>query len=644
MAKSKSGGTRSYIRGRVGSDVYAIGRDSKGKKQQVVRSLAESVANPQTQAQMKGRMIMATVMQAVAALKPIIDHSFDNVIGKQPNISEFISRNYALIKADVASHPSADNAFGLNQYQEKGAKQGAYVIADGEAQLPVALVLTKATGVIAITLPSDDITIGGLKTALGMTNEEYFTLVGITAAGAANYERFRVNPNLADTTAITSGNIEDVFGVEGNAAATIAIASNVISITLSSVATCCAVIISKKTANGYIHNDAVLGAGSGFASPANTALPTYPVGSADYLNGGDIFGQSESFNGGDAPAPAPSPTQRAISSVTLNGATLAQTATLVAASGANTIVVNVPTTDDSSPYRIGVVPSASYNVNEPISQTLTQSLSGTSGTISKSMTAGDASQCVVLVKNDIVIQKWGTISAPAAPVTTPSSIASVSVGGTSVAKAGSLQLTQGNNAAVVNVTAGTDGLTYMVACVLASAASVGSAVDAGAQVAISGGVANLTIVGNSGDADQAIVLVQGNQVVERWGTLTAPASQPAGDLSLTAITIEGTNVLLSTSNFLPSTLLTSANVTYTLDGTPSAGDQYRIVQKHGDTGQVGAVLTDAQIKGATPVLTSASGSVQMTDCENASDRICLIKDHTVIQVCAKWWEYSEDDS
>ena len=93
MAKSKSGGTRSMIRGRVGSDVYSIGKNANGKKQQIVRSLAETVANPQTIAQMRGRMIMSTVMQAQSALKPIIDHSFDNVVGVQPNLSEFIKRN-----------------------------------------------------------------------------------------------------------------------------------------------------------------------------------------------------------------------------------------------------------------------------------------------------------------------------------------------------------------------------------------------------------------------------------------------------------------------------------------------------------------------------------------------------------------------
>lgn len=341
MAKSKSGGTRAFIRGRVGADVYSIGKNAKGAKQQVVRSLAETVANPQTQNQMRGRMIMSTVMQAVAALKPIIDHSFDNVSGRQPNISEFITRNYALVKADVAANPSSNNAFGLNMYQEKGVKRGAYIIADGDAVIPAALVLTKASGAIAITLPSDAITIAGLKSALGMTSEEYFTLVGITSNGAANYERFRVNPTLAGDTAISSDNIGDVFAVEGNAAAAVALSGNVINITLGSVANCCAVIVSKKTTSGYIHNEAILGDATGIDYNADAALPTYPVGAQDYLNGGDIYGQSESFN----PAPSPSPS---VSAPVINGTTPFTTSTSVTMSAASGAQIRY-TTDGSTP-------------------------------------------------------------------------------------------------------------------------------------------------------------------------------------------------------------------------------------------------------------------------------------------------------
>lgn len=360
MAKSKSGGTRSYIRGRVGADVYSIGKDAQGKKQQVVRSLAESVANPQTQSQMRGRMIMSTVMQAVASLKPIIDHSFDNVTGRQPNISEFVARNYALVKADVLAHPSSANAFGLNKYQEKGVKRGAYIIADGDAQLPSSLVLTKASGSIAITMAADAVTIAGLKSALGMTSEEYFTLVGITADGKANYERFRVNPTLADSTAISSSNIGDVFAVEGNAAATVSVASNVITITLATVANCCAVIISKKVSGGYVHNEAVLGSLTGVDFNADAALPTYPVGAQDYLNGGDIFGQQESFNPAPTPTPTPTPS---VSAPSINGTTPFETSTSVTMSAESGAEIRY-TTDGSQPSANSTLYSAAITLTE----------------------------------------------------------------------------------------------------------------------------------------------------------------------------------------------------------------------------------------------------------------------------------------
>lgn len=320
MAKSKSGGTRSYIRGRVGSDVYSIGKNAMGKKQQVVRSLAETVANPQTIAQMRGRMIMSTVMQAQSALKPIIDHSFDNVVGVQPNLSEFIKRNYALVKADVAAHPSADNTFGLNAYQEKGAKQGAYIISDGKAAIPAAVSINKATGVITIALTAGTMTMAGLKAALNFGNEDFLTIVGIDTLGAAEYCRYHINQSLADDTAISSSNIGSVFETEGNAAPTVAVVSNSITITLAAIAGSCAFIVTRKTNDGFTHSKAVLGAGTGLSWSADAALPTYPVGENKFLNGGD-----QSFN----PAPAPTPS---VSAPVISGVTPFETSTSVSMS------------------------------------------------------------------------------------------------------------------------------------------------------------------------------------------------------------------------------------------------------------------------------------------------------------------------
>lgn len=376
MAKSKSGGTRSYIRGRVGADVYSIGKDAKGAKQQVVRSLAETVSNPQTIAQMRGRMIMSTIMQVVSGMKPIIDHSFDNVSGRQPNISEFISRNYALIKADVAANPASGNAFGLNQYLEKGAKRGAYVIADGNANVPAALVLTKADGVISIALDADDLTIGGLKDKLGMNSQEFFTLVGIATDGTVKYERFRINPELADETVISAANVASVFAVEGNAAAVIAFADTTISITQASVASCCAVIVSLKTTSGYIHNTAVLGAGTDFESPADIALPSYPIGTQDYLNGGDLFGLNEEAGEADVPESNP-----VVTSVKWNGSNVTIGGNTNGSSMSGTLAVTVdklPSTGTLSLYQSANNSDKGDKIADFSATTLSQTVNGSS--------------------------------------------------------------------------------------------------------------------------------------------------------------------------------------------------------------------------------------------------------------------------
>ena len=303
MAKSKSGGTRSYIRGRVGSDVYSVGRDAKGAKQQVVRSLAETVANPQTVDQMRGRMIMSTVMQAVSAMRQIIDHPFDNVPTGQPCISEFISRNYALIKADVAAHPASGNNFLLNAYKEKGAFPGAYVVSEGSAVLPSAVTADVYGGKISLTPTAN--TVGDLKAALGLTSDEYLTvveLIGSEGAGGVitfsfGYARYHINSALADTTVITSENIGSVFNVETNLVDFISLSTDGGKFDIflgdpNGDISSAALIISKKSGAGYIHNTATMQKSTSTdittAHASDVVLPSYPVGTEMFLNGVEI--------------------------------------------------------------------------------------------------------------------------------------------------------------------------------------------------------------------------------------------------------------------------------------------------------------------------------------------------------------------
>lgn len=315
MGKSKNGGTRSFLRGRVGSDVYSIGKDAGGKKQQVVRSLAETVANPQTEAQMRGRMIMSTVMQAVSAMSVLIDHAFDSVPSGQPCISEFIRRNYAAIKADVAAHPTSGNAFGLVKYGEKGAKQGTYTVADGKALMPAAIVNAAAGAVI--TVSGDSLTLGAVRSALGLGSGEFITLMGLSAAGALEFTRIHLSNTLADTTVITSDNVNAALGLESFGTPSVTVSGMTITIALANAQANSALIISKQVNGAYQHNKATLLAVENPVYAADVALPTYPQGEQMILNGGN-------FNGGGSVTPVTPTYNPAIASVTANGNSVAK--------------------------------------------------------------------------------------------------------------------------------------------------------------------------------------------------------------------------------------------------------------------------------------------------------------------------------
>lgn len=346
MAKSKVGGTRAYIRGRIGSDVYSIGKTALGKKQQVVRSLAEQVKNPQTLAQMRGRMIMSTVMQAVSAMSAIIDHSFDAYPAGQPNISAFIKENYGLIKADVAAHPTTGNLFGLNKYQEKGIKLGAYVISKGKAAgLPSGAAVLSATA-LTITLGSDK-TVGGLKSVLNLANEDYFTMCAIAAAGQFVYVRVNINKSIADTEAIAAGNIASLFEFDGNVAVTPALNGSTIILTPAVFGANNGIIVSRKEDGAYKHSTCVLAAPSAPSWTGDVALATYPEGAQRFLNGGDEnFSPSQAVTPTPEPGPSPSPSET-------------NTLTLTVGDG----VTSINATVDGNPVASGATVQAGKTVN-----------------------------------------------------------------------------------------------------------------------------------------------------------------------------------------------------------------------------------------------------------------------------------------
>lgn len=290
MAKSKTGGSRAYIRGRIGSDVYSVGKDGMGKRQQVVRSLAEQVSNPRTQSQMVGRMIMSTVMQAVSAMSPIIDHSFDGIAKGQPSISEFIRLNYALVKADAAAHPATGNAFGLNKYQEKGVKAGAYTVSKGSVTLPSTVVLNGYN--MKLNKGAGTFDVQYLRDNCGFDNDGYLTWVAIQPGTGFVFCRVKLDPTIAGSTVVDDTNVSTLFTYEGNCRHTVSFVDGqgVVfefgeSAWSGSIG---GIIISQNIDGAWKHNTCVLATPTNPDFAADTALPTYPTGTSAFLNGGDL--------------------------------------------------------------------------------------------------------------------------------------------------------------------------------------------------------------------------------------------------------------------------------------------------------------------------------------------------------------------
>ena len=394
MATSKTGGSRAYLRGRVGSDVYSIGKDASGKKQQVVRSLAESVKNPQTKAQMFGRMVMSTVMQAVSAMRPIIDHSFDNVPAGQPNVSEFIKRNYNLIATDAKANESTNNLFGLNKYQEKGAKFGAYVISVGSAIGIKGVTVDGANKTLTIAL-SADATMADLKAALGLTSNDYFTACAILTNGKFAYERFHLNADVADATVISAENIATLFLLDGNVNVQIALSGTNIVITLSEFSANYGIIVSRKDANGYSHSACQLATVSDPDWNASVALPTYPVGTQKFLNGGGEESEVSPFE--------PAPFDTSISSATFKGAAWAKGATVQGTmNSSDAVEINLSAYESGHDMKFGFDTDTHFIALT--GQTTSGNLPGLG------ITPGLVEKTASLWVDGVKVEDWGTIT------------------------------------------------------------------------------------------------------------------------------------------------------------------------------------------------------------------------------------------
>lgn len=220
MAQSKIGGTKAFIHGKVGSEVYYTDHDLEGEIIQVVKSVPDTVRNPRTAAQNRGRIIMATLYKAVGALAQLINHSFEGYAVGRPSLAHFFSVNYDLIKQDIEDHPDTDYQFGLVQWKGGYPRPGAYLVATGPLERVSALriYLPNARSYVQLRYiaPKSSWTVQYLKKALDLNINDFITVIQIDNQGIISYAKMTYKYT-GDISVIIDESIwDDIFYIEGD--------------------------------------------------------------------------------------------------------------------------------------------------------------------------------------------------------------------------------------------------------------------------------------------------------------------------------------------------------------------------------------------------------------------------------------------
>lgn len=276
---------------------------------QVTKEKAEQVKNPRTLAQMRNRMILTTSSAAYAAMKEIVDHSFQGFVYGLQNMSRFQSVNNKLLRANLQA---ATSQFAYANYGDARVLPGAYVISEGSlAPIPSAMFACAITGAnsVAFTLQpgitAEQLTADAIINALGLQVGELATLCFLADCGTETGYKFgfiRLTVKAAGSVQLTAQNLTDYFDIESNApvaVTSVADGTAVITATIDGVLAdgglCYGCIHSANENGSWKRSDTTMtiAAGTLLVPTATQAIATYPVGGSKILNNGDIPGGHE---------------------------------------------------------------------------------------------------------------------------------------------------------------------------------------------------------------------------------------------------------------------------------------------------------------------------------------------------------------
>lgn len=237
MGKSKQGGVFGYLRGKVGSVSYSVlsgNKTSSGKKEQIVRSLPESVSNPQTMGQAIQRMKLAPAQKFYAAFAALLSNAFEGVQYGEP------SRRYFLSKAMTEEGP----------YVQRGVDRflpAKYLFSEGT--LPAVGIEQFSGGASVITLSATttaeaaEITPAIFAAALNVSTDTQITIVvvnNVNGVFTPSYIGYDERLKIEDLPT-------SIFGKDANNHITLNPAA--LNLDSSAIVACC-VVLSKQDASG----------------------------------------------------------------------------------------------------------------------------------------------------------------------------------------------------------------------------------------------------------------------------------------------------------------------------------------------------------------------------------------------------------
>lgn len=131
MARSKQGGSRGLVRGKLGSTIFQVKRSADGKAMQIQKAAEESRVNNNTEAQAKARMVMGMIQRMFHALPDIIKDAYKSTPRGTLSFQHFARINYPLLVADRDDHWDDKCEFDWRKKGDMTPPAGIWKLADG---------------------------------------------------------------------------------------------------------------------------------------------------------------------------------------------------------------------------------------------------------------------------------------------------------------------------------------------------------------------------------------------------------------------------------------------------------------------------------------------------------------------------------